>query len=532
LDSEQGSKNIRFHYSGYVIFAVQIFSVITGLIFTLLLTRNMNPNQFGIWTNIFDYIGYFTLFSGVFPFWAERFVARGRYNAVKTGTMAQLVTGLFFTVVYFPIIFFIYKDAIAPKIGAMSYLPIFLIAGTYIVSFYMIIAFEGLLQPRRPQALGYGLLIEEIVKVSLALVLILGFGQLFYGAVLSLVLSCFAQVGYYAWLLRKDFKVKTNWSYAKEWFKGSAAMAYNAVGGQLLSFVYILLFFLGGPDTRAYYQAATSFGVIISYAISLSIALYPRLLSNSCSREQVGSSFRTVMMLGIPLASINIAMSYSFLTVLNIAYGEAWPVLVALSFLTLFGLVSSFYNNCVMGVESFDAEGKISLRELVKSKVFKVFTLPYIQAAIALPSTFLALTQLPVAGSVQATLIVIIILIISQALTFSLLYRFMHREISIPVDWRSLGKYVLASAAVAVILFFTPTTTTLIPTAVKAIMGFLLYLALLLVIDKQARELLRQVWAEIKGNLHVLRGKPKLPQVENTALPFEKLAILRQDLRG
>jgi hypothetical protein len=238
------------------------------------------------------------------------------------------------------------------------------------------------------------------------------------------------------------------------------------------------------------------------------------------------------MMLGIPLASINIAMSYSFLTVLNIAYGEAWPVLVALSFLTLFGLVSSFYNNCVMGVESFDAEGKISLRELVKSKVFKVFTLPYIQAAIALPSTFLALTQLPVAGSVQATLIVIIILIISQALTFSLLYRFMHREISIPVDWRSLGKYVLASAAVAVILFFTPTTTTLIPTAVKAIMGFLLYLALLLVIDKQARELLRQVWAEIKGNLHVLRGKPKLPQVENTALPFEKLAILRQDLRG
>ena len=52
-----------------------------------------------------------------------------------------------------------------------------------------------------------------------------------------------------------------------------------------------------------------------------------------------------------------------------------------------------------MGVESFDAEGKISIRKLVKSKIFKVFTIPYIQAAIALPLTYFVLTKLPVAGA-------------------------------------------------------------------------------------------------------------------------------------
>ena len=507
MSSEESSKNIRFHYSGYVIFAVQIFSLVTGLIFTLLLTRNMNPDQYGIWTNIFDYIAYFTVFSGVFAFWAERFVARGIPGAVKTGTVAQLITGLIFTAIYFPIIFLIYRGAIAPKIGTMSYLPIFLIAGTYIVSFLYDNRLRRFTATKKTSGTRVRLADRGNSESQC------GFG--FDFGLQRVVLWCHFRLGAFLFcagrLLRVAFarglQRKDNWGYVKEWIKGSAALAYNAFGGQLLTFAYIFLFFYGGPDTRAYYQAATSFGAIISYAISLSIALYPRLLSNSCSREQVRSSFRTVMMLGIPLASINIAMSYSFLTVLNVAYGQAWSVLVALSFLMLFGLVSSFYNNCVMGVESFDAEGKISLRQLVRSKVFKVFTLPYIQAAIALPSTLLALTLLPVAGSVEATLIVIIILLCAQVFTFSLLYKFMHHEISIPIDWKSIGKYVLASATVALILFFAPTTTTLFPTAVKAIIGFLLYLALLLTIDEQARELLRQVWAEIKGNLRVLQGK-------------------------
>ena len=514
------TKDIRFQYSGYVIYAVQIFSVVTGLIFTLLLTRNMStnyPNQYGIWTSIFDYVAYFTLFSGVLPFWAERFVARGRTGAVRTGIMAQLVISLIFLGAYFPLIYLIYKDAIAVKIGTMSYLPIFLLAGPYIVTFYMITLCEGLLQPKKPQALGYGLLIEEIVKVSVALVLILGFHQLFLGAMLALVLSCFVQVIYYVWLLRDAFKEKTNWSYLREWFKGSTVIAFNAIGNQLSSFVYILLFFYGGPNTRAYYQAAGSFTAIIGYSISLSIALYPRLLSKSCSKEQVGTSFRTVMMLGIPIAAIVMVMSYSFLTVLKVTYGIAWPVLVALSIYTLFGLVTSFYSNCVMGVEVFDAEGKIALRRLIKSKIFVVFALPYLNAAIAIPLTFVALTILPIAGSVQATLYVVVILIAAQLSTFTVLYTYMRHSIGIPVAWKSIGKYVLAAALAAVILYLLPTTTTLFSTIAKAIAGFAIYVVFLLAIDSQARELIRQVLNEVKGTVLNLRQLTKRGAAKNSS---------------
>ncbi|HKM60575.1 MAG TPA: hypothetical protein VJY36_06855 [Candidatus Bathyarchaeia archaeon] len=500
------SRNLRLQYSGLIIFSSQLIGVATGLIFTLLLTRNMAVAQYGVWTNIFDYTAYFTIFSGLLPFWATRFVARSKEGAAKTSTLAQLVISLISMAIYFPVIFLIYTLAIAKRIGE-SYLPIFLIAGLYILTFYMITNFESILQSVRPQALGYGFLIEEIVKVSVAFVLIVGFKQLFLGAVLALVLSCFVQIGYYVSLLRDELKGKVNWGYLKEWLKGSTALAYNAIGGQLSSFTYILLFFYGGANTRAYFQAASSFTIVIGYSISLSTALYPKLLARNCSKEQVGDSFRTVMMMAIPLTAITFVMSISFLTILKTAYGVAWPVLIAMSINTFINTIYQFYYYCLAGIEAFDAEGKISMHHLVRSKIFKMFSLQYIQAAISIPLAYFVLTMLPVAGSVKAAFYVIIILIGVQISTFAVLYWLMRRAICVPIAWKSIAKYVLSAAVMAIILFLAPTTTTLLATIVKAIIGLGIYVALLVAIDKQARHLVRLISKEFRETMSQLTSK-------------------------
>ena len=139
----------------------------------------------------------------------------------------------------------------------------------------------------------------------------------------------------------------------------------------MVSFVFILLFLYGGSNTRAYYQAAFTFTNVIGYSASLAFALYPKLLAKSCPDDQVAVSFRTVLMLAIPLSTITMVMSSSFLTILNVAYGVAWPVVIALTVDTLVLLISQFYAVCLMGAEAFDAEGKISLRKLVRSKSSK-----------------------------------------------------------------------------------------------------------------------------------------------------------------
>lgn len=511
------SKNqIRVQYSGFIIFASQILSIATGLIFTLLLTRNMSTSEYGIWTNIFDYTAYFWLFSGVLPFWATRFMARGKEGTVKTSTLAQLSIALISTVAYFPAIILITN-----AIGTQAYLLIYLIAGLYVFNFYMVAIFEGVLRSIRPQVIGYGLLVEEVVKVAIALTVIVGLGQLFLGAILALVVSASVQVVFYVWLLRDEFRQKTSWGYLKEWFKGSAVIAYNSIGGQLVSFVMVLLFLYGGSSTRAYYQAAFTFTNIIGFSASLAFALYPKLLSKTCPDEQVGVSFRTMMMLAIPLSTITMVMATSFLTMLNIAYAVAWPVVIALALDALVVLVSQFYSSCLMGAEAFDAEGKISLRLLFKSKIFKVFSITYIQAAIALPLTYFVLTALPVAGSVQAAVDVIAITLGVHLSTFIGLYLFMRKSIRLPVAWKSLTKYLLASIIMDIALLLIPATSTLLFTVAKAVVGLAIYIALLLAIDKQARELLNLIIQEVNGILRQLTSKNNRFQDKNGALTSE-----------
>ncbi len=137
-----GKNEIRLQYSGFIIFTAQILSIVTGLAFTLLLTRSMSTDQYGIWTNIFDYTGYFLLFSGLVPFWATRFVAREQKGTIKTSTLANLSLGLISVVIYFPAI-----ALISQAIGTTVYLPIYLIAR--LVHFEHVCGFETLRLPTR-----------------------------------------------------------------------------------------------------------------------------------------------------------------------------------------------------------------------------------------------------------------------------------------------------------------------------------------------------------------------------------------------
>jgi O-antigen/teichoic acid export membrane protein len=148
---------IRLHYSGFIIFAAQILSLATGLVFTLLLARNMTKQEYGIWANIFDLTGYFLLLSGVFPFWTMRYVAHRRQGAAKTGFLANLAFSLIFTFVYISLTPFV---TAAFNISG-TYVLMYIIASAQIINVYLIAALESILRAKRPQAIGYGLLIEE-----------------------------------------------------------------------------------------------------------------------------------------------------------------------------------------------------------------------------------------------------------------------------------------------------------------------------------------------------------------------------------
>ena len=134
---------IRVQYSGFVVFSAQIVSVATGLIFTLLLTRNMTKPEYGIWQNIFDVIGYFLLLSSVFPFWTMRFVADcQKQGAAKTGFLANLFVSLIFGLVYIALTPFVTS---ALHISS-QYVLVYVIASVQIINMYLIVVLESVLR--------------------------------------------------------------------------------------------------------------------------------------------------------------------------------------------------------------------------------------------------------------------------------------------------------------------------------------------------------------------------------------------------
>jgi len=489
---------IRVQYSGLIIFAAQIIGVATGLVFTVLLTRNMTTSEYGIWSNIFDWMGYFAFLSGLFPFWVTRFVARGQEGSVRTGVFANLAVGLISMAFYFPLITVITRTLDISGI----YVLVYLVGSVQLINLYMISVLESCLRAIKPQVIGYGFLIEEICKVSLALVLIGVMHQTILGAMISFIVAGLVQTSYYLRLLRVNLRQRIQWSYLREWLKGSTAILYNSIGTQAASFTIILLFIFGGQTARGEYQAAATFANVVGYASFLAFALYPRLLTRY-GLQDVSSSLKTVLMFSVPLAAVIMTMARSLLTVLNVAYNVATPVLILLTLDAVVLLLSQFYYSLVFGIERLDENAKIPLRKLVKSKIFKVFTLPYIQAAIALPTVYYVLTRLAPGQYVEAAVWVIGINIVVHAGTFAGLYATIRKSVNLPVQWKSIAKYLLASAVPVIVLYFGPHPTTLIPTFLMALGGLALYAVLLLSIDEDARDLIAAILQEIREILGV-----------------------------
>jgi len=492
-------KGVRLQYSGLVIFAARMISVATGLIFTLLITRNTSVPQFGVWENVFDLMAYFVLLAGAIPFWSTRFVARSKEGSTKTGLVASVIIGAISTALYIPLVPFITS---ALNVG-QAYLVLYFMVSVQIFEMYLINQFEATLRAERPQATGYGLLFEEITKISLAYVLILRLlpQQPLTGAMISLTVAFVIQITYYLKLVSPSLKERIQWNYVREWLKGSVAYIYYVVGGQITQVIFIMLFVLGGQAARGDCAAATTIASIIGYSSYLSFALYPRLLANQRS-EDVGTSLKLVLMFAIPLTAGAMAIPDSLLAMLKESYVEAAPVLFILAVDYLVATIFGFYQYVLFGVEKLDEKATIPIRQLLKSDTFKVFTLSYIQSAITLPLTYYVLTTFITNKStqyVQAAVYVATILVVAQLAMFIVLYLLVQRSIKVIVPWKSIGKYVLSGAVMGSMLYLIPHQTRIATILAVTIMGGVLYLTVLSMIDKEARTLIKSILQEMRG---------------------------------
>jgi hypothetical protein len=506
-DTSVAKNDIRLQYSGFVIFAAKMLSVVTGLMFQFMVAWSTSGEQYDIWFNVNDVLAYFTVLVGVAPFWVMRFVARGKEGSAKTGFVTNLIVSAISTVIYLAFIPFI-----LPMLGISGdFLPVYLVACLQIVELYALTLFEGCLQATIPQTIGYGLLVQQVGKVALGYVLIVQMGQPLIGALVATIVAIAIQLVYYFQILAFQFKQKIHWGYVKQWVKGSMANIYNVIGIQISAYVFIMLYEIGGDGGRGRYGAAATITNVISYSSFLAFALYPKLLAEK-KREDITTALKMVLMFAIPMTVVAVVMADSYITLLRQDYPDASIILVVLALDTLIAVTTNVLSAVLYGMEGVDQDEKISFKALVKSRMFIAFSLPYINSAIMLPLTYFVLTNYAFNQPLQAAFYLSIILAITHCVSLAVLYNLARKSTKIDIPWKSISKYVLASAVMGAVLFFLPHPTGVSETAttmevlfnigqvlVLTGVGAVVYLAIVIAIDKEARKLPKTMLQEIRG---------------------------------
>jgi O-antigen/teichoic acid export membrane protein len=486
---------IRLQYSGLILFSSKLLSVATGLLFTLMLTRILTRKEFGIWGNINDLTIYFLLTANIVPFWVTRFVARKHEGAAKTGIVANLLLSLISTVVYLVMI-----PLITSSLHISSkYLILYVIVALQIIELYTLLALQSVIHATQPQAVGYSLLIHEIAKIIVAYMLIIHFKTGLLGALISLILAYLIRILFYLRLIGRYLKEEIRWSYFKEWIKASPINIYNIIGTQISTFALIFLFVYGTEVARAYYGASFQIAMVINYSSFLAFALYPKLLSN-VNQKEVTKSLNLVLRFAIPLTIGAIVLADSYLTVLSKVYAEAVLVLQLIALSTLFITLSQFLNNIILGVEKIDEKSKIPFKQLIKSRLFQIFTLSYVRSAIILPSSFFVLTTIA-QTPLQAAIYTSAIFLIANLTILICRYVIAKKSLHFGIPWKSLGKYLVASTVMATLLVFIPHPKRLLATLAVTLLGGITYITILLTIDKDTRDMVRLTIQEIRNKI-------------------------------
>ena len=497
-----GERRSDIRRPGLVVFTSHVLSAFTGLAFTLMVSRSLSEVDFGVWQNTADLVFYFTVLDSVMPFWARRFVARGFEGSGKTGVFCNLALGSFMAVLYgllVPVIMALMG------VGGSYVLPYTLIA-IQIFEMYAIRGIRSILHPKRPEAVGYGIMIKEGTKLLAAFFLVLQLQLGIIGAICSVIIAQVAQISFSSLVASRFVRGSFKPSYVREWLKGSFLPIYNFMGQRIPPFSLIILFSLAGEMARGYYGVAQAIGTVILYTSFLAYALYPRLLAEGSSSksgrgsEDVEKSLRLVLMFAIPMTVGAMLLSDLLTAILKVSYQAAWLVLTALAPYYALRALSAVFEAVVSGSERVDAKAKIPARELVKTRLFKLYTLPYIYGTIMVG---LSLLLLPSAGDALDASLRLAFLFTGSSIASTLTtYALARRSLAFRFPLDTLAKCLIASSVMAIPLIALPhTPLRLYWTGTLVAIGALTYMSVLLAIDHEARYLLKALLKALSASM-------------------------------
>ena len=502
---EKVPRKIRLRYAGLINFIANIISIFTGLIFVILVSRKLPEEQFGLWHYLGVIVQYYVIPATLINYWIIRYAGRG-FKVARTGislnSLLMIISETIF-LISAPMLIYAVPTNVNLNLIIIA-LALQLLSGYYLGT---LIALAGGVAP---QAIGYGLLIQEITKIIIGYYLVRILQLNLFGAIMSYTISRYLYALFLTIYLKEEFSEKINKNLAIKWIKLSWLPAYSFIPGYLRNLDVVLITFTYSSLPVAHMKAIQTIATTIAYSERLHAPLYAKLLSGGSSKDiEIALSY--FLLFAIPMMAGISAMSKTFLSLLKAPYAASANALTIATIYAFTLALSQLFARILLGVEKVEIKNTVSMKEYVKSKLFYVPAMNIIIYTIYLIVLYLTSKLIMINANEPASIVLTWITIKTIFITILMIqfYRKCREEIEFKIPLNKAFKYTLSSTIMLITLLYLGVGQKVTTSFMEALklsiigtsIGATIYLTILLVIEPEVKELIKMAISEAKTML-------------------------------
>lgn len=428
---------IRVNYSGLIAFVIGIVSVVSGLIVTLIITRNLSSLEYGTWLLIMNLIGYVIILEPIVSYWATREIARKD----ESGTTAVISNGIFSCIgilVYIAILVIVVSQTDANydlMLYALILIPVIFINRTL----------TAINLGFKPHIASFGLLIYSLIQIPIIILLVYYLDLDLIGVIISSFFGYTASVVLQSIYGRERLFKEFRFEFVKKWFKLSWLTLYPGVYTFVaLMDVTVFVIITGSVVGVSYWGVAMVIPIIIAQAANISWAVYPKILGGN-KKKFLQDNFSLLFYFAIPLAAISLTFAEIGLFILNPIYVIALPVVIFASIFVFFNMLNTTFYTILAGTEKVDVYENSGFKDFLKSKLFYLPTILLVQYVIYIAILIVGITfgMLNKFTEIELVILWSIIALVTHIPFTIYLYQLIKRDLNVSLDFLRITKFLL-----------------------------------------------------------------------------------------
>jgi hypothetical protein len=492
--------DIRVTYSGLISLVIGFSTIVTGLIFTLIVTRSLTPEELGTWSLIGGLITYVIIIEPIISYWVLRETARG-IKSEKTAVVTSAIFSVGASFAYLVIAYFV-----GVKTGAdleILLFAVFLLPFTFVNRTLSAISLGW-----KPHLNSYGVILLDIVKVPAVLIFIYFLDLAVIGAILSLIVSYIVSIISLVILNKTKLKSTLKLQYVRKWIKLSWLSGYIKFPNIVVLDVLVFSIITGSVVGLAYWTTAFTIGTMVRHSSQITRAVYPKLLGGG-SKKILQENITRLFYFAFPMLAFSITFAKPALFALNPLYDVGALAVIFLTIRAFLKMLGDLFTQSLTGVEKVDIDENSTFKDYLKSKLFYLPTIKLIQRGVYIGSLIIGLIILIQLENSQIELVIwwSIIALVSQIPFTLYFYILVRKDFPLLLNRIAILKYSLSSLVVFGFSYFLiegfleydESIFVFLPKLLLFIaLGFGSYVGLTYLIDKNTRGLYKAIIKEIK----------------------------------